>query len=143
MLCHVGRTWLVYYGCFWSQHVQTVHVFSLMFQLFPLISPQAIHWCYPTTKSPQSNPLMFSEFSLISLQKCNNVSLVHTNLFTKIWTCIFMNIAKILNEKLFQSFHNVKGKQILSCDVPNALECSQQCWMDTKFHWYLIWIWNL
>jgi len=105
-----GRTWLVYYGCFWSQHVHTVHVFWLMFQLFPLMSPQAIHWWYPTTKSPQWNPLIFSEFSLISLQKCNNVSLVHTNLFTKIWTCIFMNIAKILNGKFFQSFHNVKGK---------------------------------
>jgi hypothetical protein len=30
---------------------------------------------------------------------------------------ISMNIAKVLNGKLFQSFHNVKGERILSCDV--------------------------
>jgi hypothetical protein len=72
MLCHGGRTW--YYECFWSQHVHTVHVFSLIFQLFSLISPQAIHWCsqnspWSVYKSGIMSPLCIR----ISLQKFEHV----------------------------------------------------------------------
>jgi hypothetical protein len=118
MLCHGGRTWLVYYGCFWSQHVHTVHVFLIDIPVIPhwfnhkqsidcslpLSLLNKIHWCSQNSPWSVYKSVIMSPLSIvISSQKSEH--------------SIFMNIAKVLNGKLFQSFHNVKGERILSCDV--------------------------